>query len=104
MSSTETLTYGGSLAFLGGGIAGFEVDFGYSPNFFGSDSNDALNLVGDGNVTTLMANLMLAGPKAAVRPYVVGRRGVDQDASRQRRSVLRPTSTTTTSASTSAAA
>jgi opacity protein-like surface antigen len=68
----ETLTYGGSLAFLGGGIAGFEVDFGYSPNFFGSDSNDALNLVGDGNVTTLMANLMIAGPKAAVRPYVVG--------------------------------
>ena len=72
----ETLTYGGSLAFLGGGIAGFEVDFGYSPNFFGSDSNDALNLVGDGNVTTLMANLMIAGPKAAVRPYVVGGAGL----------------------------
>jgi len=63
------LTYGGSVAFLGAGIAGFELDLGYSPNFFGSDSNDDLNLVGDGNVTTLMANFMLAAPKAPVRPY-----------------------------------
>jgi len=70
------LTYGGSLAFLGGGIAGFELDFGYSPNFFEGDPNDSLNLVGDGNVTTLMANLMIAGPKAAVRPYVVGGAGL----------------------------
>jgi opacity protein-like surface antigen len=68
----QTLTYGGSLAGLGGGIVGFEVDFGYSPNFFGGDANDSLNLVGDGNVTTLMGNLMIAGPRAAVRPYVVG--------------------------------
>jgi len=66
------LTYGGSLAYLGGGIVGFEVDFGYSPNFFGVDSNDSLNLIGDGNVTTLMGNLMLAGPKAPIRPYASG--------------------------------
>jgi len=70
------LTYGGSLAFLGGGIAGFELDFGYSPNFFEGDPNDSLNLIGDGNVTTLMANLMLAGPKAAVRPYFVAGGGL----------------------------
>jgi len=63
------LTYGGSIAFLGAGIAGFELDLGYSPNFFGSDSNDDFNLVGDGNVTTFMANFMLAAPKAPVRPY-----------------------------------
>jgi len=63
------LTYGASLAFLGNGIAGFELDFGYSPNFFGGNSTDSLNLVGDGNVTTLMANFMLAG-KGPVRPYV----------------------------------
>ena len=69
------LTYGASLAFLGGGIAGFEVDFGYSPNFFEADPNNSLNLVGDGNVTTLMANLMLAG-KGAVRPYVSGGGGL----------------------------
>ena len=70
------LTYGASLAYLGGGIAGFEVDFGYSPNFFESDPNDSLNLVGDGNVTTLMANIMFAGPKGAVRPYVSGGGGL----------------------------
>jgi len=64
------LTYGASIGYLGAGIAGFEVDFGYSPNFFESDPNDSLNLVGDGNVTTLMANLMLATPKAPIRPYV----------------------------------
>jgi hypothetical protein len=62
------LTYGGSFAFLGGDIAGLEVDFGYSPSFFG-DSSAGIDLVGDGNVTTLMANFMLAS-KGAVRPYV----------------------------------
>jgi opacity protein-like surface antigen len=64
------LTYGASLGYLGGGIAGFEFDFGYSPNFFESDPNDSLNLVGDGNVTTLMTNFILATPKAPIRPYV----------------------------------
>jgi opacity protein-like surface antigen len=70
------LTYGASLAYLGGGFAGFEVDFGYSPNFFGSDSDDSLNLVGDGNVTTLMANVIFAAPKGPVRPYVSGGGGL----------------------------
>jgi opacity protein-like surface antigen len=69
------LTYGASLAFLGGGVAGFEIDLGYSPNFFEGDPNDSLNFVGDGNVTTLMANLILAG-KGAVRPYVSGGGGL----------------------------
>jgi len=64
------LTYGGSLAYLGGGIAGFEIDLGYSPNFFEGDPNDSLNLIGDSNVVTLMANFMLAGPKKPLRPYV----------------------------------
>jgi hypothetical protein len=63
------LTYGGSFAFLGGGIAGVEVDFGYSPNFFRDAGSGAINLVGDGNVTTLVGNFMLAG-KGNVRPYV----------------------------------
>jgi len=63
------LTYGASLAYLGGGIAGFEIDFGYSPNFFENDNGSIL--VGDSNVTTLMGNFMLAGPKAPVRPYAV---------------------------------
>ena len=69
------LSYGGSLGYLGHGVAGFEIDFGYSPNFFEGDPNDSLNLVGDGNVTTLMANVMFSG-RGAVRPYVSGGGGL----------------------------
>jgi opacity protein-like surface antigen len=69
------LTYGASLAYLGNGIAGFEIDFGYSPNFFEGDPDDSLNLVGDGNVTTLMANVMFSG-KGAFRPYISGGGGL----------------------------
>jgi opacity protein-like surface antigen len=70
------LTYGASLAYLGAGIAGFEIDFGYSPNFFELDEDDSLNLVGDGNVTTLMANFMLNLPAGPVRPYIVAGGGL----------------------------
>ena len=69
------LSYGASLAYLGHGVAGFEIDFGYSPNFFEGDPNDPLNLVGDGNVTTLMANVIFSG-RGAVRPYVSGGGGL----------------------------
>src|SRR5262245_56903657 len=48
--------YGGSLAFTGS-LLGFEVDFGYSPNFFGGDRN----IIPDNNVTTLTGNLMFSG-------------------------------------------
>ena len=67
------LNYGASLAWMGEGIAGFEVDFGYSPNFFEvSPDDDDFDLGGDGNVTTLMANLIVGAPMAGVRPYAVG--------------------------------
>jgi hypothetical protein len=71
------LNYGASLAWMGGGILGFEVDFGYSPNFFGvSDNDSGINFVGDGNVTTLMGNLVVGAPLGAVRPYASGGVGV----------------------------
>jgi opacity protein-like surface antigen len=58
---------------MGGGVAGFELDFGYSPNFFQSTPNNgSFDLVGDGNVTTLMANLVIGAPLGAVRPYASG--------------------------------
>jgi opacity protein-like surface antigen len=63
------LTYGLSLAYLGGGIAGFEIDFGYSPNFFGADGDEEIDFIGDGNVTTLMANVIFSAPTGGVRPY-----------------------------------
>jgi outer membrane protein with beta-barrel domain len=67
------LNYGASLAVMGGGALGFEIDFGYSPNFFGVSSDSSrIDLVGDGNVTTLMGNLILAAPLGSVRPYASG--------------------------------
>lgn len=69
------LTYGASLA--SGGPVGFELDFGYSPNFFGVSSNSSrINLVGDGNVTTLMGNLLIGASAGGVRPYVSGGIGI----------------------------
>jgi opacity protein-like surface antigen len=63
---TEKFTTGASLTFLGD-VAGFELDLGYTPDFF--DQSDEFELVGDGNVMTLMGNL-LVGPRAGqVRPY-----------------------------------
>jgi len=49
--------YGGSLAFTAHTGLGFEVDFAYSPNFFGSDRD----LIPKNNLTTLMGNLMFSG-------------------------------------------
>jgi hypothetical protein len=51
------LTFGGDLAFVGGGPFGFSVDFGYTKDFFGNAPP-----IGDNNVTTLMGNLMLVSP------------------------------------------
>src|SRR5688500_4026061 len=67
------VNYGASLAWMGEGKVGFEVDFGYSPNFFSvSPDDDDFDLIGDGNVTTLMANLIIGAPIAGVRPYASG--------------------------------
>lgn len=51
------LTFGGDLAFAGGGPFGFSVDFGYTRHFFGDQAP-----VADNNVTTLMGNVMLISP------------------------------------------
>ena len=74
---TETVTandtsvnFGGSLGYMGAGILGFEVDFGYAPNFY----EDTATL--DGNVTSLMANVIVGAPIGGmgegVRPYASG--------------------------------
>jgi hypothetical protein len=71
------LNYGASLAWLSGGMAGFEIDFGYSPNFFGVSSDSGkIDFVGDGNVTTLMGNLIFASKSGGVRPYASGGAGI----------------------------
>jgi len=74
-------TFGASLAWMGGGIAGFEIDFGYAPNFFESTEGEADFEYGDNNLTTLMANLVLGAPVGGqsgkgIRPYVSGGVGI----------------------------
>lgn len=69
------LNYGASLT--SGGPVGFELDFSYSPNFFGVvNDNAGLDFTGDGNVTTLTGNLRIGASGGPVRPYVVGGAGL----------------------------
>jgi opacity protein-like surface antigen len=75
------LAVGASLAWMGAGIAGFEVDFGWAPNFFENTIGPGNFEFGDSNVTTLMANLVLGVPVggesgAGFRPYASGGAGL----------------------------
>lgn len=72
----QKLNYGASLDYMGAGVFGFEVDFGYSPEFF-EPADDDLDLIDTSNVTTLMANVIIGAPVGGqlgpgVRPYVTG--------------------------------
>lgn len=52
-------------------IVGFEVDFGWSPNFFSETRGDSNFEFGDSNVTTFMGNLLISAPsEMPIRPYV----------------------------------
>jgi hypothetical protein len=67
------LTFGAGAGFMGSGIAGIELDFGYSPDFFGESV--------DNDVMTGMGNLILGVPVggtagSGIRPYVVAGLGV----------------------------
>jgi opacity protein-like surface antigen len=68
----EKLSFGGSLAYMGANIIGFEVDLGYTPEFFELDEDlDSF----DSNVVTLMANAIVGAPigvAPGVRPYASG--------------------------------
>ncbi len=74
----KKIDYGVSLANMGAGAVGFEVDFGYSPNFFQANTGDSdFDLASNSNVTTLTANAIVGIPiggqrGGSVRPYVVG--------------------------------
>lgn len=74
-------TFGASLAYMGAGAVGFEIDFGWSPNFFESTEGDANFDYGDNNLTTLMANLIVGAPIGGqsgmgIRPYAAGGLGI----------------------------
>jgi outer membrane protein with beta-barrel domain len=51
-------TYGAALDFMGDRGFGFEIDFGYTPEFYG----DAALFGSDNNVATLMGNVLLTIP------------------------------------------
>jgi opacity protein-like surface antigen len=66
---------------MGAGAIGFELDFGYAPNFFESTEGDADFDYGENNVTTLMANLVIGAPiggqrGVGIRPYASGGVGI----------------------------
>ena len=74
-------SYGASLSWMGAGVIGFEVDFGWAPNFFQPTEGDDNFEYGDSNVTTLMGNLILGIPIGGqtgfgIRPYVSGGLGI----------------------------
>jgi opacity protein-like surface antigen len=71
------IDFGGTLGWLGDGGVGFEIDFGYSPNFFQNTLGDANFEFGDSNVTTLMANILVGAPGGeGIRPYGSGGLGL----------------------------
>ena len=69
------LDWGVSFAYMGAGVLGFEVDIGYSPDFFCRTD------VGGSNVLTATGNLLIGIPfggqsGVGFRPYVLGGLGV----------------------------
>ena len=58
------------------GNVGFDIDFGYAPNFYG-DEDPFGDLDGELNITTLMLNLRFGGGKpVGVSPFVSGGAGL----------------------------
>jgi hypothetical protein len=71
-------TYGGAVTWLGPGVLGFEIDFGYTPGFF--ERGTEPRLVISSHVATLMPNLVIAAPLRwtgySLRPYFSGGAGL----------------------------
>jgi hypothetical protein len=77
---TSQYNWGASFTFMGGGIFGFEGDFGYSPDFYGKTE------VGGSNAFTATGNLVLGVPFGGqqgfgIRPYGLIGAGVLKSAS-----------------------
>lgn len=73
----KKIDYGVSLTGMGAGAVGFELDFGYSPNFFESGTTaSGFDFTNDSNVVTLTGNAIIGipigGHGPSVRPYIVG--------------------------------
>lgn len=76
-TADNTTTFGGGLRWMGGGVFGFEADFGFTPDFFGPSGPD----FGDNNVTSVMFNIVAGVPVGGqhgpgIRPYATGGVGI----------------------------
>lgn len=63
-------TYGGALTFVGGGPFGFEIEGGYTPDFFGGDT-----LGFENNLGSLMGHLLLGTTFAGERVRIFASAG-----------------------------
>ena len=66
----KRFNWGGSIAYMGGGVLGLEGDIGYSPDFFGKSD------IGGSSVLTVTGNLLFGIPFGGqkgfgVRPYAL---------------------------------
>jgi hypothetical protein len=57
----QGMNYGASLGVMGAGVFGWEIDFGFSPDFFKKDTGGFAEF-DDSNVMTFMGNLILGIP------------------------------------------
>lgn len=65
--------YGADLMWLGTSGLGFEVDFAYHPNFFEpGDNEEFFDFDSDGNVVTLMGNVVFGYKGGGIQPYITG--------------------------------
>jgi hypothetical protein len=69
-------SFGANAGFMGAGVIGGEVSFGYSPSFFGTDND-----FGNNTVIDLMGNLIIGVPIGGTngpgfRPFVTGGLGM----------------------------
>jgi opacity protein-like surface antigen len=63
--------YGAALTHFGSGL-GFELDYAYAPTFFEPGEDDFFDLESKGNLTTLMANLVIGKGGGGFKPYASG--------------------------------
>jgi hypothetical protein len=68
----NSFAYGASLMWLGTSGVGFEIDFGYHPNFFDPRDERFFDFDSRGNVVSLMGNLVFGYEGGGVQPYVTG--------------------------------
>jgi Outer membrane protein beta-barrel domain len=72
--SQEHAVFGLGFGYMGDGAVGFEIDLGYSPDFFGGGDD---TIVPDNNLATLMGNLVLqAAVGSGGRVYLSGGGGL----------------------------